>query len=170
VSVPAAWTPAGRALPITVGVEDAKRADAELWTALGLAAGMDVPVQAVRATYLAQAYQEVLRRETNEEDFLRLAREELIRDANLPESVCDRIPCSFEVRWGRPAAVLVDASAGSSLIVVARRDPLLPFGSHLGPVVREVLREAECPVMVVEPSLPFEGDTEGPARLVATSA
>jgi hypothetical protein len=47
----------------------------------------------------------------------------------------------------------VDASAASSLLVVARRDPLMPFGSHLGPVVRQVLREAECPVMVVEPML-----------------
>ena len=63
------------------------------------------------------------------------------------------MPCTFEVRWGRAGEVLVDASAGSSLLVVARRDPLLPFGSHLGPVVRQVLQHAACPVMVVEPSL-----------------
>ncbi|HRD59843.1 MAG TPA: universal stress protein, partial [Nocardioides sp.] len=49
------------------------------------------------------------------------------------------------------AEILVKASAASSLLVVARRDPRLPFGSHLGPVVRQLLREAECPVMVVEP-------------------
>jgi hypothetical protein len=28
----------------------------------------------------------------------------------------------------------------------------MPFGSHLGPVLRQVLREAKCPVLVVEPS------------------
>jgi nucleotide-binding universal stress UspA family protein len=169
ISVPSGWTPPRRPLPITVGVEDAKRADAELWTALGLAAAMDVPVQAVRATWLPEPYQEILRRGANEDDFLRLAREELVRDANLPESVCERVPCVFEVRWGRPATVLVDASAGSSLVVVARRDPILPFGSHLGPVVRELLRDAECPVMVVEPALSEQVvATSGSGILAAT--
>ena len=103
--------------------------------------------------YLPEAFQEILRRETNEADLLRLAREELIRDAHLPPGVCERVPCTFVVRWGRPAEVLVDASAGSSLLVVARRDPRVPFGSHLGPVVRHVLRDAQCPVLVVEPML-----------------
>jgi nucleotide-binding universal stress UspA family protein len=63
------------------------------------------------------------------------------------------VPCTFEVRWGRPAEVLVEASAASSLLVMARRDPLLPFGSHLGSVVRQVLEHADCPVMIVEPAL-----------------
>jgi hypothetical protein len=49
--------------------------------------------------------------------------------------------------------VLIDASAGSCLLVLGRRDPMMPFGSHLGPVVRHVLRGSECPVMVVEPTL-----------------
>jgi nucleotide-binding universal stress UspA family protein len=153
ISVPVGWSPADRSRPITVGVEDAQRADAELWTALGLAAASDVPVQIVRAIYLPEAYQEILRREGSEDDFLAAARQELIRDAQLPVGVCERVPCTFEVRWGRAGEVLVDASAGSSLLVVARRDPLLPFGSHLGPVVRQVLQHAACPVMVVEPTL-----------------
>jgi nucleotide-binding universal stress UspA family protein len=162
VSVPQGWQPPRRPQPITVAVEDAKRADAELWTALALAAASDLPVSVVRVAYLPEVYQEILRRETNEEDLVRLARKELIRDAQLPESVCDRVPCTFVVRWGRPAEVLVDASADSSLLVVARRDPLLPFGSHLGPIVRQVLREAECPVMVVEPTLARAISAEDP--------
>ncbi len=107
----------------------------------------------VRATYLPQAYQEILRREVKEQDFLTAGREELIRDAQIPVSVCERVPCTFEVRWGRPEEVLLDAAAASSLLVLARRDPRLPFGSHLGPVVRHVLERAGCPVMVVEPML-----------------
>lgn len=153
VSVPAGWHPAREPRPVVVAVEDAQRANAELWTALGLAAASDLPVVVVRATYLPEAYQEILRREASEDDVLAVAREELIRDAELPESVCERVPCTFEVRWGRPAEVLVEASADASLLVLARRDPTLPFGSHLGPVVRQVLRHARCPVMVVEPSL-----------------
>jgi hypothetical protein len=57
--------------------------------------------------------------------------------------------------------------------VVARRDPLVPFGSHLGPIVRQVLREAECPVMVVEPTLarPISADDSHPtAEGTLTSA
>jgi nucleotide-binding universal stress UspA family protein len=153
VCVPQGWRPPATPQPITVGVEDATRADAELWTALGLAAATDLPVQVLRAAYLPEAYQEILRREGNEKDRLDLAREELIRDAELPSSVCERIPCTFVVRWGHPAEVLVAASSASSMLVLARRDPRLPFGSHLGPVVRQVLRASECPVMVVEPTL-----------------
>lgn len=166
VSVPTGWQPSSTPRPIAVGVEDAKRADAELWTALGLAAASDLPVVAVRATYLPEAYQEILRRQVKEQDFLAAAREELIRDARLPASVCERVPCTFEVRWGRPEEVLLDAAAACSLLVLARRDPLLPFGSHLGPVVRHVLERAECPVMVVEPTMP---SLEEPRKAVASS-
>jgi nucleotide-binding universal stress UspA family protein len=153
VSVPEGWLPSSSPRPITVAVEDAKRADAEVWTALGLAAATDLPVQILRVAYLPEAYQEILRREANEDDLLRQARDGLVHDTRLPASVCERVPCTFVVRWGRPVEVLVDASAGSSLLVLGRRDPHLPVGSHLGPIVRHVLREAHCPVMVVEPKL-----------------
>jgi nucleotide-binding universal stress UspA family protein len=153
VSVPAGWHPRRHALPVTVAVEDAKRAASEIWTALGLAAAADLPVRLLRVAYLSQAYQEMLRREVNEEDLLRSARQQLESDAQLPEAVVERVPCTFEVRWGKPAEVLVEASAASSLLVMARRDPRMPFGSHLGPVVRQVLHDADCPVMVVEPAL-----------------
>ena len=153
VSVPAGWLPSQRTLPITVGCEDADRAAAELWTALGLAAATDRPVRVVRVTYLPQAYQEILRREVRQRDFLDATRHELARDAALPAEVCEGVGCQFEARWGRPSEVLVELSSSSSLIVLARRDPRLPIGSHLGPVVREVLRASRCPVMVVEPTL-----------------
>lgn len=153
VSVPAGWHPAHRDLPVTVGVEDAKRAQAEVWTALAMAAATDVPLRLLRVAYLSEAHQEILRREVNKDDLLLVAREELERDADLPESVREQVPCTFEVRWGKPAEVLVEATSASSLVVVARRDPVLPFGSHLGPVVRQLLQAAEGPVMVIEPTL-----------------
>jgi nucleotide-binding universal stress UspA family protein len=174
VSVPHGWHPPREPRPITVAIEDAKRADAELWTALGLAAASSLPVEVVRVVYLAKAYQETLRRQVDVDDLVRQARTELIRDAQLPAKVCERVPCTFTVRWGKPAEVLVEASAASSLLVVGRRDPRLPFGSHLGPVVRQLLRDSECPVMVVEPTLPRTiltddaGSTE--VRTLATAA
>lgn len=152
VSVPESWLPSARQRPITVAVEDAPRAAAEIWTAFGLAAVNDAPVVVLRATYLAPAFEEMLRHRVSHEEMLRSAHDELVRDVNLPAELCERVPCSFAVRWGRPADVLVAATDRSSLLVVARRDPHLPFGSHLGPVLRRVLREARCPVLVVEPS------------------
>jgi nucleotide-binding universal stress UspA family protein len=153
ISVPAGWHPGRRPRPITVAVEDAKRAQSEIWTALGLAAASDLPVRLLRVVYLSQPYQELLRRELRVDDFVLEAHADLERDAQLPESVVERVPCSFEGRWGKPAEVLVEASQTSSLLVLARRDRFLPFGSNLGPVVRQVLDHSECPVMVVEPTL-----------------
>jgi nucleotide-binding universal stress UspA family protein len=153
VSVPAGWHAGQRRLPVTVAVEDAKRAQAEVWTALGMAAASDAPLQILRAVYLPTAYREFLRGEVEEEDFLVVAREELERDVGLPQSVRDQVPCHYEVRWGRAAEVLVNASSASALVVVAKRNPVLPFASHLGSVVRHLLREADGPVMVVEPTL-----------------
>jgi nucleotide-binding universal stress UspA family protein len=153
VSVPAAWQPPGSALPITVAVEDAERAAAEIWTALGLAAAEDLPVVVLRAAFLAPAFDEMLLHRPRHDQVTAAARRELEQDVALAADVRERIPCTFEVHWGRPADVLVDASRESSLLVVARRDPALTFGSHLGGVVRRVLREAVCPVLVVEPTL-----------------
>lgn len=153
VVVPADWRPPRRPRPIVVACEDQERAPAELWTALGLAAAEDLPVKVVRVAYLPEAYQEILRREVKEQDFLDGARADLVRDAAVPAEVCEGVPCEFEAVWGRPADVLVKLSSQASMLVLGRRDPRLPFGSHLGPVVRHVLRHSECPVMVVEPSL-----------------
>jgi nucleotide-binding universal stress UspA family protein len=153
VAVPPGWSPSADRLPVTVGVEDGERAEALLWSALGIAAAEDLPVRVVRATYLPEAYQEILRRETREKDFLRTARADLVRDCDLDEDVRGQVPVTFDAVWGTPAEVLVELSERSSLVVVGRRDPRLPIGSHLGPVVRGVLRHAACPVMVVEPRL-----------------
>ncbi|GAB3262352.1 universal stress protein [Nocardioides dilutus] len=166
VSVPASWRPSTRPRPITVAVEDAPRGAAEIWTALGLAAVNDAPVVVLRATYLAPAFEEMLRHQVSHEEMLVAARDELEHDVDLPAEIRERVPCTFAVRWGRPADVLVAATQRSSLLVVARRDPVLPFGSHLGPVLRHVLHEAKCPVLVVEPS-PAPGAVPVPATPTA---
>lgn len=166
VSVPASWRPSSAPRPITVAVEDADRAAAEIWTALGLAAVKGSRVVVLRATYLPPAIEEMLRHGVSHDEMTAVARAELARDVDLPAELCARVPCSFAVKWGRPGDVLLEATGRSSLLVVARRDPQLPFGSHLGPVLRQVLREARCPVLVVEPS-PIPGAVPAPASAVA---
>jgi nucleotide-binding universal stress UspA family protein len=76
------------------------------------------------------------------------------------------VPVSIQTIAGRPPDVLVAASGAAELVVVGRHDPLVPTGSHLGPVARAVLRAAGCPVLLVAPS-PAHRGWHVPRRRVA---
>ena len=67
------------------------------------------------------------------------------------------VEVAIETHHGRPMDTLVAASRSSELLVVGRHDPLVPTGSHLGPVARAVLHSAECPVLLVAPSVAHRG-------------
>ena len=78
-------------------------------------------------------------------------RAQILRDF---EGVAARFPdVVYQVvaAHGRPADVLVAASESVRMVVVGRHDPVIPMGSHLGPVTRTVLNHAACPVLVVDP-------------------
>ncbi len=55
------------------------------------------------------------------------------------------------VHPGRAIEAILEAAQGAQLLVIGRHDPLLPIGSHIGPVARAVLREATCPVLLASP-------------------
>ena len=55
------------------------------------------------------------------------------------------------VHPGRAVEAILDAAQGADLLVIGRHDPLVPYGSHIGPVARAVLREATCPVLLASP-------------------
>ena len=55
------------------------------------------------------------------------------------------------VMHGQAPDVLVAKSRQSRMLVVGRHDPVVPLGSHLGPVTRTVLNHARCPVLVIDP-------------------
>lgn len=50
-----------------------------------------------------------------------------------------------------PANLLVSEPRHAVLVVVGRHHAFVPLGSHLGPIARTVLRESNCPVLIVEP-------------------
>lgn len=77
------------------------------------------------------------------------------------------VPVEVDVRHGRPADVLVEASRDAELLVVGRHDPWIPLGSHLGPIAHAVLRDAECPVLLVAPIGPRQAAVR---QLTATGA
>jgi nucleotide-binding universal stress UspA family protein len=61
------------------------------------------------------------------------------------------IDAEVVVHPGRAIEGILDASKGAGLLVIGRHDPLVPVGSHIGPVARAVLREATCPVLLASP-------------------
>ena len=67
------------------------------------------------------------------------------RPTRSPTSRCGSTP-------GTPGAAeaLVEASRSSQLVVVGRHDPVMPVGSHVGPVARSLLHASACPVLLVD--------------------
>jgi nucleotide-binding universal stress UspA family protein len=61
------------------------------------------------------------------------------------------IDAEVVVHPGRAVEAILDAAHGADLLVIGRHDPLVPYGSHIGPVARAVLREATCPVLLASP-------------------
>lgn len=61
------------------------------------------------------------------------------------------IEADVVVHPGRAIEAILTASADAQLLVIGRHDPLVPIGSHIGPVARAVLREATCPVLLASP-------------------
>lgn len=78
----------------------------------------------------------------------------------------DGVPVRIDISYVRPADALAEASATAELVVVGRHDPLVPSGSHLGPVARTLLRAARCPVLLVAPSPAHRGWPRGIRREV----
>ena len=66
--------------------------------------------------------------------------------AELPD-----VPVELVALHARPADALVAESTTAGLLVLGRHRSSLPWGPHLGSVVRAVLRESSCPVEVVDP-------------------
>lgn len=85
----------------------------------------------------AQAYEDELRRDLDRELAPQLRRH-------------PGVPAEVVVQHARAADVLTRESESAGLLVLGRHRPLVSWGPHLGSVVRAVLRESVCPVMVVE--------------------
>jgi nucleotide-binding universal stress UspA family protein len=61
------------------------------------------------------------------------------------------IDADVRVHRGRASEWVLAEAEAAELLVVGRHDPLVPVGSHIGPVARAILREATCPVLLASP-------------------
>lgn len=151
VSVPSNWARGPeRPAMVTVGVEDPHRAGPLLAAGLEAARARSAVLRILHTWWYPGVFDDIVTRRTEGDQWAERARSEI--QAVLDELDATGVEVWIDARHGWPADALVAASRDSDLLVVGRHDPLVPIGSHLGPVARAVLREAASPVELVDPA------------------
>ena len=150
VAVPSGWRPDGEPRVVVAGVDVPERADEVLRAALAEAHGRGAQLRLVHSWSLPKPYESTF---TAEEvrAWSDSARAEVCAALDRVGDLTAAADADVRVEQGRASEVLVEASAGAELLVIGRHDPLVPIGSHIGPVARAVLREATCPVLLATP-------------------
>lgn len=151
VAVPSGWTPTDGPKVVVAGVDVPERSDEVLRTAVAEAHARGASLKVVHAwswpAYDAEATSYNDERQRWSDRSRAEVRAALDRLGD--ESVA--MEADVEVHPGRVIEAILDASEGADLLVIGRHDPLVPVGSHIGPVARAVLREAACPVLLANP-------------------
>jgi nucleotide-binding universal stress UspA family protein len=151
VAVPSGWTrPAGNPV-VVAGVDVPDRSAEVLWAAAAEARARGVDLRVVHSWALPVHYDGMVIEVEEHRRWTDRSRAEVraALDALGDESVA--IEADVVVHPGRAIEAILDASHGAQLLVIGRHDPLVPVGSHIGPVARAVLREATCPVLLASP-------------------
>lgn len=165
VSVPEGWvgSPGGSGTAlVTAGVDVPERSDAVLRAAVGAARVRGARLELVHSWSLPGFHDDPSLARVHGESLAVQEAEEIRK--RLAEIDLDLEGVAVEVRTPEaPAAErLVEASRASSLLVLGKHDPRIPLGSHVGPVAGAVLREAACPVLLVDPhGLPGADEADG---------
>jgi nucleotide-binding universal stress UspA family protein len=152
-SVPAGWQAGepGSARTVTVGVDVPERSEPVLRAAAEAALARGAKLHVIHTWHFPSAYDDIVMTPTEREQWAAKATEEIQALLDQLGDELAAVPVQIEARHGYPGDALIHASPTSELLVLGRHDQLLPVGSHLGPVVRAVLREASCPVLLVDP-------------------
>ena len=150
VAVPSGWRPDGEPRVVVAGVDVPERADEVLRAALAEAHGRGAQLRLVHSWSIPAPYESSF---TAEEvrGWSDSARAEVCAALDRVGDLSAATDADVRVDQGRASEVLVECSAGAELLVIGRHDPLVPIGSHIGPVARAVLREATCPVLLATP-------------------
>ena len=150
VAVPSGWRPDGKPRVVVAGVDVPERADEVLRAALAEAHARGARLRLIHSWSLPKPYESTF---TAEEvrGWSDSARAEVCAALDRIGDLSAATDADVRVEQGRASEVLVAASAGAELLVIGRHDPLVPIGSHIGPVARAVLREATCPVLLATP-------------------
>ena len=154
VSVPTGWTETNHPgdQVVTVGVDIPERCAAVLAVAAVEARSRGARLHVLHTWWFPSVYDDIVMSRVENDAWADRAREEIQGVLDGLGDVVEGIAIEIEARHAHPADALIDAGRDSVLLVVGRHDPLVPVGSHLGPVARAVLREATCPVLLANPT------------------
>lgn len=152
-TVPAGWVPRapGAEARVVVGVDEPAQSREVLRAAAAEARLRRATLTVLHTWSLEQPYGFVVITPEEDERLQRRATREIQVELTALADELHGVPVNIEARHAHAADALVAAGRESDLLVVGRHDPRLPLGSHLGPVVRAVLRDAESPVLLVDP-------------------
>ena len=108
-------------------------------------------VRFVHAWHHADSYDDVILAGSATAAYDDRVREELESALAPLQAEFPDVPTELVSLRTRPADLLVAESATAGVLVLGRHRSSMPWGPHLGSVVRAVLRESSCPVVVVDP-------------------
>jgi nucleotide-binding universal stress UspA family protein len=151
VAVPSGWTPTEGAKVVVAGVDVPERSDEVLKAAIAEARARKASLRLVHAWSWPGYDADLPPRSEDHRRWTDRSRAEVraALDRMGDESVA--IDADVQVHPGRAIEAILAASEDADLLVIGRHDPLVPIGSHIGPVARAVLREATCPVLLASP-------------------
>ena len=153
VVVPRGWTWHADLRPVTVGVDEPADVARQVAYALAFARQTHRPLVVLHAASRpAQPFPAAAAGHSPQRWVDEIQRELSTGSSEGGLGTTAGVELRCEVRWGRPADALVDATPSSSVLVLSRRAPRQHFGAHLGPITRAVLDHAQCPVVVVDRS------------------
>lgn len=153
VAVPAGWDrSSAEPSVVTVGVDRPERSELVLRAGFEAARARDASLRIVHAWGPAVSHYELAVSGIDVEQWDARATAE-VREAvqRLPRDLTEGVSHDIVVRHSDPASLLVEVSGSSDLVVIGRHDPVIPVGSHIGPVARGVLRAARSPVLLADP-------------------
>jgi nucleotide-binding universal stress UspA family protein len=153
VAVPTAWRPPGGDPVVVVGVDVPERSAAVLAAASAEARVRGASLRVVHAWSLPDPYDGLRISPEEAQRWTDRSRAEICSALDALGDVEVAIEADVRVRRANTVEALLEESTDADLLVVGRHDPLLPVGSHIGPVARAVLREATCPVLLAAPEV-----------------
>jgi nucleotide-binding universal stress UspA family protein len=172
VSVPTSWSPGrihGDFPTVTVGVDVPERAGPVLRAAAAEARSRGAVLRVLHTWSFPSAYDDIILTRNESEDWAGRATAEIQTEIDMLGDEVAGVPAQVEARHAYAADALIEASRETAMLVIGRHDPPVPIGSHLGSIARAVLREAACPVLLVDPR-PAHGWSRRSQKATQTAA
>lgn len=151
VCVPAAWPPATEQEVVVVGFKSPHHAPELFRTAFAEAAARQARLVVVHAWKLPGAYDDLIVDRVGRQRFVEQAGEVLEPLLDQARGEFPEVAVEVTVVHEPPGRALVEASRHADLLILVRRAHGVPAATHLGSTARTLLREADCPVMVIAP-------------------